>query len=100
MKISITARKFKAHDSLKDFIIGEVKSLEKFNDDILSTEVVLSYNKDNIKKAEIILQVPGQILNAEESSDDFKKSTASAVEKLIRQLRKIKTKKTAARVKV
>jgi ribosome-associated translation inhibitor RaiA len=46
-----------------------------------------------VKTAEIILQVPGQVLTALENSDDFKKSVALSVEKLSRQLQKIKTKK-------
>ena len=55
MNISITARKFKAHDSLKDFIKAEVSSLEKFNYDILKADVILSYQNVNnsIKTAEI-----------------------------------------------
>ncbi|MFO7446509.1 MAG: ribosome-associated translation inhibitor RaiA [Ignavibacteriaceae bacterium] len=95
MNISITARKFKAHDSLKDFITDEVSSLEKYSDDILNAEVILSYqnSKDSIKKSEIILQVPGQTLTATEDSDDFKKSTVAAVSKLSRQLEKLKTKR-------
>mgnify|MGYP000843937740 CR=1 FL=1 len=97
MKISITARKFKAHDSLKDFITSEVSSLEKFNDSILGAEVILSYvnNKESVKSAEIILQVPGQTLTATESTDDFKKSIAAIVEKISRQLDKVKTKKVS-----
>ncbi len=95
MNIKITARKFKAHDTLKEFITSEVSSLEKFSDNILDLDVILSYqnSKDSIKKAEIVLQVPGQTLTATENSDDFKKSVSAAVEKLTRQLNKVKTKK-------
>ena len=95
MNISITARKFKAHDTLKDFIRTEVSSLDKYNDDILSIDVILSYinNRENIKTAEIVLQVPGQTMRATEDSDDFKKSVNAAVEKLSRQLKKLKTKR-------
>ena len=97
MNITITARKFKAHDTLKEFINGEVSSLEKFNDEILDVDVILSYqsSKDNIKTAEIILQVPGHSLTATETTDDFKKSVNLATEKIARQLEKLKTKKTA-----
>jgi putative sigma-54 modulation protein len=97
MNISITARKFKAHDSLKDHIHGELESLTRFNDEILNAEVILSYqnSKENIKTSEVIIHVPGQILKAAEESDDFKKSTTIAVEKLIRQLEKLKSRKTA-----
>jgi putative sigma-54 modulation protein len=95
MNISITARKFKAHDTLKEFINGEVSSLEKYIDNILNVDVILSYmnSKDSLKTAEIIVQVPGQTLTAEENSDDFKKSVTSSVEKLSRQLQKLKSKK-------
>jgi putative sigma-54 modulation protein len=95
MNISITARKFKAHPSLKDYINNEISSLNKFNDQILNAEVVLSYqaSKENIKTAEIILHVPGQIITAIDHSDDFKKSVSSSVEKIIRQLKKLKTRR-------
>lgn len=97
MNISITARKFKAHPSLKDYIKDEVSSLRRFNEDILSAEVILSYqnSKDSIKTAELILHVPGQIVTAIEQTDDFKKSVNASVEKIIRQLKKIKTKREA-----
>ncbi len=101
MNVTITARKFKAHDTLKEFINAEVDSLNKFHDDILDVDVILSYLNSNIsiKSAEIILKVPGQILTATENSDDFKKSISSAVEKLVTQLKKIKSKKVTARIK-
>ena len=73
MNISITARKFKAHSTLKQHIEDEIKSLRKFNDDILNADVILSYQnpKDSLKIAEIILQVPGQTLTAKEQTEDF-----------------------------
>jgi putative sigma-54 modulation protein len=97
MNITITARKFKAHETLKDFINGEISSLNKYNDNILSADVKLSYqnSRDSVKMAEIILAVPGQTLTATEESDDFKKSVSATVEKLGRQLKKLKTKRIA-----
>jgi len=97
MNIIITSRKFKARDILKDFITEEVKSLEKYNDRILSADVILSYqnSRDSIKIAEIIVQVPGQTLTAAEEADEYKKAVSLAVEKLSRQLTKLKSKKTA-----
>jgi putative sigma-54 modulation protein len=100
MNISITARKFKAHDTLKDYISGEVSSLEKFSDNIHNVDVILSYmnSKENLKTAEIIVQVPGQTLTAVEQTDDFKKSVVASVDKLSRQLQKIKSKKISHKV--
>ena len=96
MNITITARKFKARESLKTFISDEVNSLLKYNDDILDADVILSFqnSKDSIKVAEITLHIPGQSLNATDISDDFNKSVSSSVEKLIRQLKTIKSKRT------
>lgn len=95
MNIQITSRKFRAKDSLKDFIKEEVKSLEKFNDQILDVNVILSYThpKDSIKTSEIILGLPGKIITVIESSEEFEKSVSGAVEKIKKQLHKIKTKR-------
>lgn len=95
MNITITARKFKAHDTLKEFIETEVSSLERYNDTIIKMEVILSFTnvKDSVKTAELIVTVPGQILTSTEDSDDFKKSVSACVEKMIRQLQKIKNKR-------
>ena len=95
MNIQITARKFRAKDSLKDFIRNEIKSLEKFNDNILDVNVILSYThpKDSIKNAEIVVQIPGKTITVNQSSDDYEKSVSGAVEKIIRQLSKVKTKR-------
>jgi putative sigma-54 modulation protein len=96
MNISITARRFKAHETLKDFIRDELSSLTKYSEDILNAEVILSYvnSKDSIKTAEINLSIPGHVITAREDSDDFKKSVSAASEKITRQLKKIKTRKT------
>jgi putative sigma-54 modulation protein len=95
MNVTITARKFKARESLKDYINDEVKSLLKFNDDIISADVVLSFqnSRDSIKKAEITLHIPKQTLVATVDSDDFTKSISAAVDKLSRQLKTFKSKK-------
>lgn len=95
MNIKITSRKFKAHDSLKDFIKDEVSTLEKYNDEIHDVDVILHFQNVNnsIKIAEIILKVPGTVLKAKEESEEFTKSISAAVGKLVRQLKKLKTKR-------
>ena len=97
MNIQITSRKFRAKDSLKDFIKSEVKSLERFNDQILDVNVILSFThpKDSIKTSELVLGLPGKTITVIESSEEFEKSVSLAVEKIKKQLGKIKTKKLA-----
>jgi putative sigma-54 modulation protein len=101
MNVIITARKFKAHDTLKQFVKDELSMLSKFNDDIISADVKLSYQNptNSIKIADITVSIPGQILKATDKSEDFKKSVTSSVEKIIKQLKTIKSKRTTARVK-
>jgi putative sigma-54 modulation protein len=101
MNVSITARKFKAHDTLKQFVKDEVSMLKKYNDDILSADIKLSYQNptNSVKIADITISIPGQILNATDKSEDFKKSVTASVEKLIKQLKTIKSKRTTSRVR-
>jgi len=93
MNIQITSRKFKAKDSLKEYIYSEVGALARLNDEINDIEVILSFEnlKDSTKIAEIILPIPGKVCTAKENSDDFKKSVSAAVLKIERQLSKVKT---------
>ena len=97
MNIQITSRKFRAKDSLNDFIKDELNQLTKYNSDILDANVVLSFlhNENSIKSAEITLMVPGKTFSAEDSSDEFRKAIGGAIDKLERQLRKLKTKRLA-----
>ena len=96
MNTKITARKFKARDSLKGFVKDEVKMLNKYNDSILDVDIVLSYqnSRDSVKIAEITVHIPGRTFFATQKSDDFEKSVSAAVEKLIKQLKTLKSKRT------
>jgi putative sigma-54 modulation protein len=95
MNIQITSRKFKAKESLKEFIQDQLQWLDKFYDDIMDVKVVLSYKMmdDSQKTAEIILNIPGNIITVTSTTDDFKKSISECVEKAETQLKKIKGKK-------
>ena len=95
MNINITSRKFKAKDSLKEFINAEVTALEKYYDGILDADVILSYihEKDSIKTAEIIVKIPGKTITVSEESDDFSKSINIGLDKLKRLLKKEKQKR-------
>lgn len=107
MDIHFTARKFKAHDTIKEHATESIKLLDKFYDGIVRCDVILSYERstNSQKIVEVTLHVHGTTLVAKEKSDDFHKSIESVVEKLERQLTKYKTKirkknkKTLRRVK-
>ncbi|MBU0507398.1 ribosome-associated translation inhibitor RaiA [bacterium] len=96
MRTKIASIHFKASDSLKDFTEKEVLRLEKLTDDILGCDVEFTYTKTN-KEARVHVNVNGTVLHASETSDDFHKSIALAVDKLEQQIKKLKGKQLAKR---
>ena len=95
MNVKITARKFKARETLKDYIKDEVKSLLKYDDNIISADVILSFQNsyESVKKAEITLHIPGQTIVATEETEEFTKSVTVAANKLSSQLKTLKSKR-------
>jgi putative sigma-54 modulation protein len=91
MRVSISARHFKASEKLQEFATNEVMRLQKYFDNITDGEVVLSWQRSN-KSSEINLNVNGTKLTAAEASDDFYKCIPKAVDKLERQLKRYKGK--------
>jgi putative sigma-54 modulation protein len=91
MRTQISAIRFKLTESLKEFAEKEVQRLLRFSDDILNCEIEYSFNKTE-KPANINIKMGGTVLNASESSEEFKKSTVLAVDKLEAQMKKFKGK--------
>lgn len=96
MRTKISSIHFKATDTLKEFAEAEVQRLVKLDDRILNCEIEFSYTKDD-KKAHIQVSLNGSMLNASETTDDFRKSTVLAVDKLEQQVKKLKGKLQAKR---
>jgi ribosomal subunit interface protein len=93
MNIYITARHFKAHETLRAYSFDSLNKLEKYYDGILSADLILSFekSKNSVKAAELVVKVRGSILKALEKSDEYVKSIDAAVEKIERQLQKYKS---------
>jgi len=91
MRTQITAVHFNATDSLKEFAETEVQRLLKFADDILNCEVEFTFNKQE-KRANVHVRLDGAVLNASATTEDFRKSTVLAVDKLEGQVKKYKDK--------
>ena len=91
MRISFTARHYKAPERLKDYAEEKVAGLQKFYDGIIEGEIILDYEKQT-QVAEIAIKVYGQRLFVSEKSDDIYKSIDLAVDKLGRQVKKYKDK--------
>ncbi|GBD92830.1 ribosome-associated factor Y [bacterium BMS3Abin05] len=91
MRISVTARHFKASDQLRSYGENEVKRLKKFFDGIVDCEVVLTQERAN-RIANISISVNSHKFVAAESSENFYKSIDLAVVNMERQLKRFKEK--------
>jgi putative sigma-54 modulation protein len=94
MNIKITARHFRAHESLREQAEAGIENLTKYYDGIINAEVILSFEKvkDSIKIAEITLGVNGKTLKAIAKSEEYGKSIELALVKIETQLKKYKAK--------
>ncbi len=94
MQIKVTARHFKAHDSLIAYTEEMLEKLNHFYDGIIKADVILSYEKKHKdgKIAEITISVYGSVLTALGKSDEYTKSIDYAMEKALVQLKKYKDK--------
>lgn len=93
MDMHITARHFRAHETLRTYAFDAINKLEKYHDGIISAKLILSYEKslNSIKAAELIIKVQGAVLKSLEKSHEYTKSIDAAVEKIERQLQKYKS---------
>ncbi|MEO6696097.1 MAG: ribosome-associated translation inhibitor RaiA [Ignavibacteria bacterium] len=100
IKINITARHFKAHETLQEYIKSKIDGLEKFNEEILHAEVVLSFEKalNSVKICEIIMKLRDKTITSKENSDEFPKAIDKAVNKIETQLLKYKDKHKVKRI--
>lgn len=95
MEIHLTARHFRASKALRERVIDQISKLEKFDEGIVSCDVILSQEKTpkKSKKLEIIMRVHRSTLTCEVRSDDFMKAIGESVEKIERRIKKYKSKK-------
>ncbi|MER3329457.1 MAG: HPF/RaiA family ribosome-associated protein, partial [Candidatus Kapaibacterium sp.] len=93
MTTEVTFRHFdaKKHPTLHDMALEAAEGFTQFNNSILSTHVEF-INEPEEKVVEFRVNANGKVLVASDRTDDFKKSLASAEDKLVRQLKKLKTK--------
>ncbi|MFQ5648564.1 MAG: ribosome hibernation-promoting factor, HPF/YfiA family [bacterium] len=91
MRITFTARHFKAPDNVKEFAERKVRKIKKYYDGIIDCDILLKHEKLT-HVADISVKVYGQFLRVVEESDDIFKSIDTAVDKLERQVKRYKEK--------
>jgi len=91
MNIEITARHFDLTPELKDHIEREVTGLQKYFENIISSEVILDVEKYR-QSAEIKAKVYKDVITGKADSDDMYASIEKAIDKVKGQLKKYKGK--------
>ena len=87
MNIEITSRHFTASEQLKELVNEKVKKIEKFNNEIISCNVILT-KENNSEIVEIIAHAKGHDFISSENEDIFERSLTNAVYKISNQIKK------------
>ena len=91
MQLNISGHHLDITDAIRDYVINKLSRLEKHNDSITTTNVILSVDK-LIQKAEATVHVAGGELFANAEHEDLYAAIDSLTDKLDRQLIKHKEK--------
>ncbi|MBE9487992.1 MAG: ribosome-associated translation inhibitor RaiA [Bacteroidetes bacterium] len=96
MNTKIQSVRFTADQKLIAFAETKIAKLEKFYDKIISADITMSLDKDNLhgnKVVVIVLNVPGESLVADRQSESFEESIDLCIDALKKQIDKFKNKK-------
>ena len=96
MSITVTGRKMNVTDALRDYAEEKIGNAMKVMDiDPLDADVVLSVKKNpsiaNPCKCEVTMRTKGHVVHVEENESDMYAAIDVAAAKVLRQLRKFKT---------
>jgi putative sigma-54 modulation protein len=102
VKIDIFTKNLDLTDRLNDYVMKKVEKLEKFLDEVDECRVDLSHaktarNASDRYVAQLTLRGKGFILRSEERSDSIFSAVDAALDKMRRQIRRFKGKRTRGR---
>ena len=92
MRITMTGKNLTVTEDLKNRIEKKLGKMDRYFRQEVDATVRLTQEKNLRYIAEITITVGGIMLRAEETSDDIIKSADKAVDKIVRQLRRHRTK--------
>lgn len=95
MKLNITFRSMETSPSIKDYIKEKISRVKKFVHEPIEVNVVLSKQKYNIN-CDVSISSDGKFYNGSETSGDVFSSIDKVMDKLQRQLRDSKQRRSRA----
>ncbi|MFQ5600749.1 MAG: ribosome hibernation-promoting factor, HPF/YfiA family [Candidatus Krumholzibacteriia bacterium] len=96
MQVSITGRHYEVTPALRTYLDARISRLHRFVDNIHSAHVTLSAEKHR-HCAEIVLRMDGKEFTGKDVSEDMYSALDRVSDKLEKQLRRFKDRKTTAR---
>ncbi|MGL5415299.1 MAG: ribosome hibernation-promoting factor, HPF/YfiA family [Clostridium sp.] len=91
MKVTVVSKNIEITEGLRESIEKKISKLDKYFEKEVDAKVTVAVQK-NAQIVEVTIPFSGIMLRAEESTDDMYKSIDMVEEKLVRQIRKQKTK--------
>lgn len=92
MEISISFRHLASSDYLKAYVEEKLRRLERYVDEPLEAHVVFSSERKHQKRVDVMLNMNGVIINAQEVMDDIRAAIDKIVDKLERRLKRYREK--------
>ncbi|RMG68737.1 MAG: ribosome-associated translation inhibitor RaiA [Calditrichaeota bacterium] len=91
MNLTITARRFRLPEDLREYIEAKAKKLNRYYQGIIDLEIILGWEK-LMRYTEIKMNVNTRQLVVKESAEELRKSFDLALDRAERQLKKFKEK--------
>jgi len=89
--VSITCRHEEFSNDFKESINNQLQKLSKFYSNIINANVTID-KQNSFFRVDISINVPGSVIIASYKDYDSKKAIDSAIEKVERQIKKLKSK--------
>ncbi|MCS7280667.1 MAG: ribosome-associated translation inhibitor RaiA [Desulfobacterota bacterium] len=92
MEISISFRHMEPSDYLKQYVEEKLKRLERYVEAPLDAHVVMSVERKHLKRIDVMLNLNGIVINAQEVMDDMRAAIDKILDKLERRLKRYREK--------
>lgn len=93
MNLNISGHHMDLTDALRNYVSSKMERIERHFDHVIDAEIVLEVEKER-RKAEATLLLSGAKLHAEATQDDMYAAIDLMIDKLDRQTRKFKEKRS------
>ncbi|MBI5037906.1 MAG: ribosome-associated translation inhibitor RaiA [Candidatus Kerfeldbacteria bacterium] len=98
MPTIISGKNFKLSPTLQDYVTQELRKLEKFSSQIISSKAELDHDHNQhtgkVYRVELSVRLPGIVLMAGQKAEHMRTAIEQCLKKLERQVTKYKDKQT------